>query len=182
MTGSTYLEFDKTLNKAQRMIKSDDNKSFALLVVCGLNLGLRIGDLLTFTFKDLRSDTVTFKEQKTNKERTVKINDNIKQALTYFEDEDDKHYAFKSQKGTVYSIQRINVLLKERFKGCKVGDGVVSSHSLRKAFGRRIWSNDGESERALIKLSELFNHSNVKVTRTYLGIQQDELNDLYINL
>ena len=66
--------------------------------------------------------------------------------------------------------------MKKYFKG------KVSSHSLRKSFGRRVWSNDNESERSLIYLSELFNHSSSLTTRIYLGIRQEELNDIYLNL
>jgi len=60
--------------------------------------------------------------------------------------------------------------------------GKVSSHSLRKSFGRRVWENDGESERSLIYLSEIFNHSSIQMTRIYLGIRQEELNEVYLSL
>ncbi|OCK42513.1 hypothetical protein BA195_10075 [Tenacibaculum soleae] len=179
MTGSTYFDFDKTLNKAFKMLKDDKLKSFGLFVICGINLGLRIDDLSKLSFEDLRGDEITIIEGKTKKQRTLKVNDHIKLALTFF-DESLRGYAFKSQKGTPFSSQHINRLLKKHFKG--VGAGKVSSHSLRKCFGRRVWDNDNQSERSLVYLSQLFNHSSTQVTRTYLGITQDELNDIYINL
>jgi integrase len=175
MTGSIFIDFDKALNKGMRLIKTDENTSFGLLIVCGINLGLRIDDLLKLTFEDLRSDTIIITEGKTKKKRNLVINDNIKMALKYFKDF-NRGYAFKSQKQTVYSIQHVNRLIKKHFKG------KVSSHSLRKSFGRRVWSNDNESERSLIYLSELFNHSSSLTTRIYLGIRQEELNDIYLNL
>lgn len=58
----------------------------------------------------------------------------------------------------------------------------ISSHSLRKSFGRRVYENNNESEKSLIYLSELFNHTSLSVTRKYLGIRQEELNDIYMNL
>ena len=179
MTGSTYLDYDKTLNKALKMLKDDKLKSFGLLVICGINLGLRIDDLSRLSFDDLRADSFTITEGKTKKQRTLKVNDHIKQALTYFDD-DAKGYAFTSQKGTPFSSQHINRLLKKHFKG--VGAGTVSSHSLRKTFGRRVWDNDNQSERSLVYLSQLLNHSSTQVTRVYLGIQQEELDDIYLNL
>lgn len=179
MTGSTYLDYDKTLNKAFKMLKDDKTKSFGLFVICGINLGLRIDDLTKLSFEDLRSDSITITEGKTQKKRTLKVNDNIKRALESFDD-DLRGYAFTSQKGTPFSSQHINRLLKQHFKG--VGDGKVSSHSLRKCFGRRVWETNGESEKALVYLSQLFNHSSTSVTRIYLGIQQEELNDIYMNL
>ena len=58
----------------------------------------------------------------------------------------------------------------------------ISSHTLRKTFGRRVYNNNNESEKALIYLSEMFNHTSLAVTRLYLGIRQEELNEIYMNL
>lgn len=175
MTGSQYIDFDKALNKGMKLIKTKENPSFGLLIVVGINLGLRIDDLLNLSFKDLRQDKIEIIEGKTKKKRSLIINEHIHTALNYFDD-DVKGDAFKSQKGNAYSVQHVNRLIKKYFKG------KVSSHSLRKSFGRRVWTNDNESERSLIYLSELFNHSSSKITRTYLGIRQAELDDIYMNL
>ena len=48
------------------------------------------------------------------------------------------------------------------------------------SFGREIVENAGQdAELALIKLSELFNHSNTAVTRRYLGLRKEELLETY---
>jgi len=55
-----------------------------------------------------------------------------------------------------------------------------SSHSLRKTFGRAVYNNsENNAEFALVKLSELFNHSDVLTTRKYLGLRNDELMETY---
>jgi len=33
-----------------------------------------------------------------------------------------------------------------------------------------------------MKLSELFNHSTLSITRKYLGLRQEELNEVYLSL
>ena len=58
----------------------------------------------------------------------------------------------------------------------------ISTHSLRKTFGRRVYENNNESERALMLLSEIYNHTNLKLTRTYLGLKQQEIDDVYLNM
>ncbi|PNW28934.1 tyrosine-type recombinase/integrase [Formosa algae] len=179
MTGSTYLDFDYALNKAFKLLKNEKTKSFGFLVICGLNLGLRVNDLTKLEFEDLRQESLSITEGKTNKQRTLKVNETIKRALEAFPN-NAKGYAFTSQKGTPFSTQHVNRLLKQHFKG--VGKGTVSSHSLRKAFGRRVWDNDNQSERSLIYLSQLFNHSTTAITRIYLGVQQEELDSIYMNL
>ncbi|MDB4121502.1 tyrosine-type recombinase/integrase, partial [bacterium] len=88
-------------------------------------------------------------------------------------------FIFLSQKGHVFVTQSINRRLKSIFPQKNKN---ISSHSLRKSFGRRVWTNNNESESSLIKLSEIFNHSSIKITRTYLGITQDEIEDVYMNL
>lgn len=175
MTGSNYIDFDKALNKGMQLIKTDENKLFGLLIVVGINLGLRIENLLQLTLEQLRNENITIIEGKTKKKRSLVINNHIKLAMNHF-DLLDKGFAFKSQKGSVYSPQHVNRLIKQYFKG------KVSSHSLRKTFGRRVWENDSQSERSLIYLSELFNHTSISTTRIYLGIRQEELDDVYLKL
>lgn len=175
MTGSDYVDFDRALNVGLKLIKTQENPNLGLLIITGINLGVRIENLLQFTFTDLRNESVTILEGKTGKKRTLIVNDNIRKALALF-DKEYNGYAFKSQKNTIYSPQHVNRLLKKYFKG------KISSHSLRKSFGRRVWENDDQSERSLIYLSELFQHSSISITRIYLGIRQAELNDIYINL
>ncbi len=177
MTGSTYLDFDKASGKGMRLIRSGENPTFGLLIIAGINLGLRISDLLKLTYKDLRSDSLEIKEGKTGKNRKLKVNHHIKVALEFFDEQPENFHAFRSQKGTVYSIQQVNRLIKQYFKGRN-----VSTHSLRKTFGRRVWDNNQQSEKALLYLSELFNHTSVAITRKYLGIRQEELDDIYMNL
>ena len=39
--------------------------------------------------------------------------------------------------------------------------------------------NDNNAELALVKLMELFNHSNVAITKRYLGLRQEEILQTY---
>jgi integrase len=177
MIGSTYLDFDKAQGKGMRLIRSGENPTFGLLIVCGVNLGLRISDLLELTFSELRQSEIDLKEKKTGKNRTLTTNENIHQAVRYFENENPNFKAFRSRKGSTYSTQQVNRLMKKYFS-----EKNISSHSLRKTFGRRVWDNHGQSESALMYLSELFNHNSMSITRKYLGIRAQELQDIYLNL
>ncbi len=88
---------------------------------------------------------------------------------------------FISQKNSVFTVQQINRKLKALFIN-EAKHSNISTHSLRKTFGRRVYENNNESEKALVYLSELFNHTSLSVTRIYLGIRQEELDSIYINL
>jgi len=51
---------------------------------------------------------------------------------------------------------------------------------MRKTFGRAVCDNSKNNAKfALLKISELFNHSDVRTTRKYLGLRNDEIMEAY---
>ena len=186
-TTADYIEWDTMLNLVRRLFKDGDYR-MSLLIGCGAFFGLRISDLLNLTWDMLTSrEYFEVVEQKTGKKRMIRINADFQKHIKDCHDALDivnsQEKCFISQKRTVFSVQRINVRLKEiKAKyGLKIDH--ISTHSLRKTFGRKVVENAGEnSEMALIKLSELFNHSNPQVTRRYLGLRMEELMEVYSSL
>lgn len=178
------MEWDSMLSLVRKLYR-DKEYRLSLLIGCGSFFGLRISDLLTLTWSMLLdSDRFMLIEKKTGKRREIKINSGFQKHILdcykILNIEDKKEKCFISRKKTVYSVQRINVLFKEiRFRyNLKVEH--FSTHSLRKTFGRKIVEASQEnSEFALIKLSELFNHADVQTTRRYLGLRNEELMETY---
>ena len=181
---SDYLEWDTAMSLIRKLFK-DRNYRMSLLVGCGCFFGLRISDILTLTWSMLlNDDKFTINEKKTNKRRTVKINSDFQQHIKQCHDalriKNDNEKCFLSQKKVVYSTQRINILFKEIKKKYNLKIEHFSTHSMRKTFGRKVFESAGENANmALIKLSEIFNHSNVSVTKIYLGIREKELLETY---
>lgn len=181
---SDYIEWDTMLSLVRRLYR-DKEYRLSLLVGCGSFFGLRISDLLTLTWGMLLDGhSFIVVEKKTGKRREIKVNANFQKhivdcykALNIL---DKNEKCFISRKKVVYSTQRINVL----FKSIKTQYGLkiehFSTHSMRKTFGRKVVEAAGEnSEFALIKLSELFNHADVMTTRRYLGLRSQELLETY---
>ena len=84
------------------------------------------------------------------------------------------------QIGTIFTVQRINIILKEVKKKYRLKIKNFSCHSLRKTFGRQVYNmNSDNAELALVKLMELFNHSSVAITKRYLGLRQEEILQTY---
>ena len=180
VTTTDYIEFSKVILTAQKLLKEEKSKLLGLYIIMGANTGLRISDILNLTWEQVKDDLVQVTEKKTGKKKTIKINSTVRDAINKF-DTNKTGLIFISQKKSVYSRQTINRLLKQVFnKEAKKNN--ISSHSLRKSFGRRVFENNNESEKSLTYLSELFNHSSVATTRKYLGVRQEELNDIYDNL
>lgn len=57
-------------------------------------------------------------------------------------------------------------------------DGNISCHSLRKTFGYHAWRLG--TPPALIM--NIYNHSNIEITKRYLCIDQDDKDDLFCNI
>ena len=181
---SDYMEWDVMLSLIRKLYR-DGNYRMSLLIGCGCFFGLRISDILTLTWSMLLDDDkFTLNEKKTNKRRTVKINSDFQQHIKRCHDalriKNDDEKCFLSQKKVVYSTQRINVLLKDIKKRYNLKIEHFSTHSMRKTFGRKVYESSGENANmALIKLSEIFNHSNISITKIYLGIREKELLETY---
>ena len=182
-TTADALNWDEAMSLIRRLYR-DRNYTISLLVATGCLTGLRISDILSLRYSDLFSGEFEIIEQKTKKRRTIRINQDLRDhALKCFKAlhlTDPSRKAFISRKRTIYSVQRVNIIFKElkcRY-GLKIGH--FSSHSLRKTFGRRVVEMAGpNAETALIKLSDIFQHSSVKTTRIYLGLRREELLETY---
>ena len=183
-TTADYLEWDSNILLISKLYQ-DQNYKFSLLVALGSFFGLRISDLLSLKFSDiLNTDILTIIEKKTKKQRTIKINDQLKKHIQSCYKEikplSPNDHIFTSQKGSVYSVQRINVVFKEIRVKYNLKIKNFSTHTMRKTFGRQVYNNAGSNaELALVKLSELFNHSDVRTTRKYLGLRSEELMEAY---
>lgn len=191
------LKFSKTtadaLNWSEAMLlirrlANDKNWKMSLLISVGCFTGLRVSDLLGLRWHQLlSSDELTITEKKTKKSRTIRLNAqlkaHVKECYDHINPTGLNAPILVSQKGTVFSVQRINVLLKEIKKRYNLHIENFSSHSLRKTFGRRVVENNqGNVEIAILRLAELFNHSSVAITKRYLGIRQQELMSVYDSL
>ncbi len=181
---SDYLEWDTAMGLIRKLFK-DRNYRMSLLIGCGCFFGLRISDILTLSWSMLLDDDkFTLNEKKTNKRRTVKINSDFQRHIKHCHDAlhitNDDEKCFLSKKKMVYSTQRINILFKEIKKKYNLKIEHFSTHSMRKTFGRKVYESSGENANmALIKLSEIFNHSNISITKIYLGIREKELLETY---
>jgi integrase len=186
-TTADYLDWDVMLNLIRRLYK-DGECRISLLIGCGCFFGLRISDILSLSWDMiLEGDSFAINEKKTGKKRVIKINDgfqrHIKDCFKLLNIQDKSEKCFISNKRTVYSVQRINIILKEIKNKYNLKIEHFSTHSLRKTFGRKVVEKAGEnSEMALIKLSELFNHSSPMITRRYLGLRHEELMNVYEEL
>lgn len=142
---------------------------YALFVTLGCNLGLRAGDILNLKVGDLVKKTKTeIVEQKTGKLRTLYINDKVQQAVQDF----CKPYIiieptakfFYGRKGSVWEVKAMHKLLKQACRDIGLV-GNYGTHSLRKTFAYHVYMRT----KCLLLVRDLFNHSDLYVTKLYIG-------------
>ena len=185
-TTADYLEWDTAMALVRKLYNDKDYR-FSLLIGCGCFFGLRISDLRAISW-DMILDQESFmlNEKKTGKRRIIRINrrfqKHIQECYNAMKITNRQQPCFISNKGGVYSIQRINAHFKEiRVKyGLKIKN--FSTHTMRKTWARQIWEMEnaaGRGDLAILKLQELMNHSSPSVSRRYIHLRQEELGEVY---
>ncbi|MBL1279775.1 MAG: tyrosine-type recombinase/integrase [Fluviicola sp.] len=171
-------------------LKQENQWREYLLVSIGCHLGLRASDLLNLKWCDiLDKESLKLNEMKTGKEREISIHPRCKANIIcawenqyLSRNKNVNQFIFKNRKGERISLQFINRKLKEVFNRYQISTDNASTHTLRKTFGKRVYELNNKSENSLILLSMVFSHSNVAITRRYLGISQQEIMNVYLNL
>ena len=183
-TTADYLVWSDAMNLIRKLAK-DGNYKISLLIALGCFTGLRISDILALRWKQiLHVEEFTITEKKTGKKRTLRLNPQLQQHVAECYEQIQplgiNAPILVSQKGTIFTVQRINVILKEVKRKYRLKVKNFSCHSLRKTFGRQVYNmNSDNSELALVKLMELFNHSSLAITKRYLGLRQEEILQTY---
>lgn len=154
-----------------------------LLFVLGINTGLRISDLLPLKLGDVKDkkgdpkNYIYLTEKKTHKQRKIVLNSEVKKALQIYFDRSKVYdldtYLFTSEKD-----DRNRPLTKAMAwhlvnKWCREVGILerVGTHTLRKTLGYQM----RKSGIAIEIIQEMLGHSSVNVTSRYIGINQEEL-------
>ena len=157
-----------------------------LLFIMGINSGMRVQDLLGLRVQDVRGlklgDSITVKEQKTDKDNYIILNKEIKSALDAYLSERshaDEHYLFKSRKGRNYPLTTFRVTRLVKSWAEAVGaKGNFGAHTLRKTWTyqqRVVFKTSWEI------LAHRLNHSSPSITRRYLGVATEEVCEILMN-
>lgn len=162
------------------------NERNCLLILLGLHTALRISDLLRLTWEQVYDfeakrplQEIHLTEKKTGKPKVVAMNKRLLRAVRRCARAAAKRGGFLIENPkTGRAISRIQAyrIIRQAAQALKIGR--VSCHSLRKTFGYHAWKS-GVSPAILM---EIYNHSSLAITRRYLGVTQDDKNQVYLAL
>lgn len=197
------------IKKIESILKKQNYRNYILFEL-GIYSGLRISDILKLKVKDIRNqDYFILQENKTSKPKRLKIQPALKKELnSYIKNMDDNSYLIGSNKYTKHieirnpnkkdtnnryitvpnespnsPIQRMQAYRIINTVAKKVGiKDEVGTHSMRKSFGYHFYNKyNDKNNRALSILQDIFNHSTPYITLKYIGIAQDEVDDMIDN-
>lgn len=173
-----------------------------MLFVVGINLGLRVSDLLTLRFCHFIDDSFAFRRtfpiiekktrntRKVTKNRYLTINDAVMDAITLYLTHrpaklDDYLFRSESNNGAAINKPMSSFSVERILKGIggDLGLGIhLATHTLRKTFGYHQMAMGGNDPRRLLLLQKIFGHSTSTQTLDYIGITIEEIEDAYLNL
>lgn len=176
----------KKISQIKNLLRGRGNYRNLLLFVVGINSALRISDLLSlrvhhfFDENGQIKDRFSIKELKRGKRQEIIVNNSIKEAILEFKE----HYPslLLNLNQPVFFNPKTNQAIKrgQAWKFitlvCKdVGlSGNYGTHSLRKTWGYHARMNGVDLALIMHKL----NHNSVAYTKRYLGITDDELEEV----
>lgn len=165
----------RKIEAMKKILRADSYRNYILFIL-GINTGLRVSDLLQLKSSIKNQDFITIREEKTGKEKKFHFNGSVRLALKDYKPASE--WLFASRKGDrpISRVQAYDILNKAaRLAGIKEK---IGTHTLRKTFGYHARKQGVSIE----ILQKIFNHSSPSVTMRYLGITQDEMADVYLNL
>ncbi|MCL2047461.1 MAG: tyrosine-type recombinase/integrase [Defluviitaleaceae bacterium] len=169
----------------RRLLKSLQNhpRNYVLVSLC-LHTALRISDILRLGTNDVYDFStgkpcteISLTENKTKKHKTIALHKNVISALKKYRSQAKPNAPLILNAHTGNAISRVQAYRIISLAAKDIGQR-ISCHSLRKTFGYHSWQNGV----CPIIVMNIYNHSSMKITERYLGIQQDHLNTAYLAL
>lgn len=155
-----------------------------MLFYTGINSGMRVSDIVKLTKDDIRNldgtmkQHITVTEKKTGKQKRFPLcNGLLTEMDRYTRNMQVGEYLFKSRKGENKPITTVQAyrIINRAAKRIKLEE--IGTHTMRKTFG--YWHYRQYKDFAI--LQEIFNHSSPSVTLIYIGINQDNIDNSYMN-
>ena len=181
----------KKIKRIKKMLLEDKKYRELALFKLGLNSALRVSDLLRLRWRDVFDENgrykaqVSLKEKKTGKTKGFPLEKETKKYLDKIREEgfvyDEAEYVFKSHSNRNltghWSRQYVYDFLNSYARRAHV-KGRIGSHTMRKSFGYHAYQKGVSIE----KLQKIFNHSSKRQTLDYIGITQEEIDEVYLSL
>ena len=170
-----FVQPIRDVEKIKEMFNYLPSERDKFLWFLGINVGVRVSDLLQLQVKDVKDKThICIKESKTNKTKRFPLNSGVRTKVEkYVEGKNENDWLFPSRKGDkpISRVQAYRILNKA---AQEIGLEEIGTHTMRKTFGYHFYKKTHD----IALLQDILNHSAPSVTLRYIGINQDMIDEV----
>lgn len=167
-----------TLEEAQKLLSVIDGKNKErdyCIITLFLNCGMRLAELVSIDYNDIRSDGTLVITGKGNKERTVYLNqaclDAIKAYRAVRPNDGVKDRAlFLSARNQRISPRMVEIMVQNNIEKAGLGGRGLSVHKLRHTAATLMYQHGNVD---VLLLKEILGHENLGTTEIYTHISQE---------
>ena len=183
----------RNIDKLSRFVAyyatTEPNPRNHLLLMTGLHTALRISDILSLRWRDVidplsgKSQThLSITEHKTGKSTRIALCPELQKEFYNFYKEglhrpDEYIFSATHTPDTPLSRSQAYRIVRKAAENA-IHEEHISCHSLRKTFGYHAWKQGIPPA----MLMDIYNHSSYAITKRYLGITQDERDDVFLSV
>ena len=163
-------------------LRKSNIRDFVLFTL-GINSGLRVSDLLSLKVLDVLNgdgtvkDRVSLSEKKTGKRKDFPLCDAAKLAISEYVSRISDDPLFRSRRGGPITRVQAYRVLNDAAEKVGITDR-IGTHTLRKTFAYQAYQSGWD----ITMIQKLLNHSSPGVTLRYIGVTQDQMDEVYLGL
>ncbi len=167
-----------TLEEAKRLLSVIDGKNkerdYAIITLF-LNCGMRLAELVSIDYSDIKSDGTIVITGKGNKERTIYLNQACLDAITAYmkvrpNDGVKDRALFLSSRNKRISPRMVEIMVSNYLEKAGLGGRGLSVHKLRHTAATLMYQHGNVD---LLLLKEILGHENLGTTEIYTHITSD---------
>ena len=167
-----YLTLDQSIELLNSIDGKNKERDFCIITLF-LNCGLRLSELVSLNYTDIRSDNTMRVRGKGSKERTVYLNDACIQAINDYmkvrpkDGVIDREALFLSNRLKRISPKTVQYIVKTFIEKSGLGGQGFSTHKLRHTAATLMYQHGNVD---ILVLKEILGHDNISTTEIYTHV------------
>ena len=174
-----YLSLEESIQLLESIDGRDKERDYAIITLF-LNCGLRLSELCSLNYSDIKTDGTMTVTGKGNKERTIYLNEMCVNAVKEYmkvrpvDGVKDKHALFLSNRKSRISPKTVQHIVKKFIEKSGLGDRGYSPHKLRHTAATLMYQKGGVD---VLLIKDILGHENLATTEIYTHIVDEQLKD-----
>lgn len=174
-TKPKYLSKDEALLLLRSVDGKNKERDFAILVLF-LNCGMRLSELVSINYNDIKADNTLIITGKGNKERTVYLNDICIKAINEYmkvrpNNQVKDRALFLSSRNQRITPRAVEMIVEKYLEKAGLGGRGLSVHKLRHTAATLMYQYGGTD---VLVLKEILGHENLATTEIYTHISNED--------